>query len=119
MLLEVNMDITKKLKALSHETRLEIVRMLLQRSMCVRALARHFNVTEPTISVHLRVLREAGLLYGEKKSYSMHYHVRREELESIAAYFTELSALPAQPSSCSGKGNQCRCHCHRKDNPPK
>ena len=113
------MDITKKLKALSHETRLEIVRLLQQRSMCVRALARHFSVTEPTISVHLRVLREAGLLYGEKKSYSMHYHVRREELESIAACFTELAALPAQPSSRCGKGSQCRCHCHRKDRLPK
>ena len=119
MLPEENMNIAKKLKTLSHETRLGIVRILLQRSMCVRALARHFHVTEPTISVHLRILREAGLLYGEKKSYSMHYHVRREKLESIAAYFTELSALPAQPSSCCGKGNQCRCHCHRKDNPPK
>ena len=113
------MDMTQKLKALSHKTRLEIVRMLLQRSMCVRALARHFDVTEPTISVHLRVLREAGLLYGEKKSYSMHYHVRRDELESIAAYFTELSALPARPSSCGGNGNRCRCHCRRKDDPPK
>ena len=63
------MDITKKLKALSHETRLEIVRMLLQRSMCVRALARHFSVTEPTISVHLRVLREAGLLRAGETLY--------------------------------------------------
>jgi len=110
------MDMALTMKALSHETRLEIVRILLQRSMCVRALARHFNVTEPTISVHLRVLREAGLLYGEKKSYSMHYHVRREELETVAAYFTKLAALPAQTPSCCGNGGQCRCRCHGKEN---
>ena len=102
------------LKALSHETRLGIVRLLLQRTMCVRALARHFAVSEPTVSVHLRVLRKAGLLYGEKKRYSMHYHVRREKLQELAAYFSELSELPSLPhNGCANRG-QCKCKCHKQ-----
>ena len=114
------MDETSVLKALSHETRLGIVRLLLQRTMCVRALARNFAVSEPTISVHLRILRKAGLLYGEKKRYSMHYHVRREKLQELAAYFSGLSALPALPrNGCANRGRcQCKCQCHDQGNPP-
>ena len=111
------MDETLLLKALSHGTRLGIVRQLLQRTMCVRALARHFAVSEPTVSVHLRVLRKAGLLYGEKKRYSMHYHVRREMLQELASYFSELSNLPALPRrSCASRG-QCKCKCHDQGGP--
>ena len=112
------MDETLVLKALSHETRLGIVRLLLQRTMCVRALARHFAVSEPTISVHLRVLRKAGLLYGEKKRYSMHYHVHREMLQELAAYFSELSNLPALPHNGCANHVQCKCKCHKQGNPP-
>ena len=103
------------LKALSHATRLGIVRLLLQRSMCVRALARHFGVSEPTVSVHLRVLRRTGLLYGEKKRYSMHYHVRREKLRELAAFFGELSALPELPRTGCGGHGRCRCRCHEEE----
>ena len=106
------MDNVLLLKALSHETRLGIVRLLLQKTMCVRALARHFAVSEPTISVHLRVLRKAGLLYGEKKRYSMHYHVRREMLRELAAYFSELSELPALPHNGCADHGRCKCRCH-------
>ena len=63
------MEIAQTLKAMSHPIRLQIVELLLQRRMCVRSLARHFEVSEPTISVHLKVLKTAGLLVGEKKSY--------------------------------------------------
>ena len=108
------MDESLMLKAFSHETRLGIVRLLLQRTMCVRALARHFAVSEPTVSVHLRVLRKAGLLYGEKKRYSMHYHVHREMLQELAAYFTELSNLSALPHNGCANHGQCKCKCHNQ-----
>ncbi len=111
------MDEIAMLKALSHETRLGIVRQLLQRTMCVRALARHFSVSEPTISVHLRVLRRAGLLYGEKKRYSMHYHVHREKLRELAAFFSELSELPALPRNGCANHGQCKCKCHNQGKP--
>ena len=75
------MDILQALKAMSHPVRLQMVELLLQRRMCVRSLARHFDVSEPTISVHLKILKNAGLIIGEKKSYYMHYRVIRENIE--------------------------------------
>ena len=89
------MEISQVLKAMSHPIRLQMVELLLQRRMCVRSLARHFEVSEPTISVHLKVLKKVGLIIGEKKSYYMHYQVIRENIEELAQFFAALSATPA------------------------
>lgn len=72
------------LKAISDETRMNILTLLLKHSYCVRALARNLHLTEATISQHLKVLREAGLLMGEKRGYFMHYDVKREKLHELA-----------------------------------
>ena len=85
------MEIAQALKAMSHPIRLQMVELLLQRRMCVRSLARHFEVSEPTISVHLKVLKTAGLIVGEKKSYYMHYQIVRENIEELSQFFSALS----------------------------
>ncbi len=100
------METVKILKALANDTRLEIVRMLLGKPMCVHALARHFQVSEPTICVHIRVLREAGLVSGERKGYFVHYQANLEIIQELASQFADLSA-PTQPPSL-------KCHCHEE-----
>ena len=60
------MEISQVLKAMSHPIRLQMVELLLQRRMCVRSLARHFEVSEPTISQESRPYhrRKEKLLYA-------------------------------------------------------
>ena len=108
------MDILQALKAMSHPVRLQMVELLLQRRMCVRSLARHFEVSEPTVSVHLKVLKNAGLIVGEKKSYYMHYRVIRENIEELSQFFSALSTTPALPPQCGQKSGACHCKCHSK-----
>jgi ArsR family transcriptional regulator len=108
------MEISQALKAMSHPVRLQMVELLLQRRMCVRSLARHFEVSEPTISVHLKVLKNAGLIIGEKKSYYMHYQVIRECVEELSQFFSALSATPAIPQQSCRKSGSCYCKCHSK-----
>ena len=108
------MEISQALKAMSHPVRLQMVELLLQRRMCVRSLARHFEVSEPTISIHLKVLKNAGLIIGEKKSYYMHYRVIRENIEELSQFFSTLSATPALPQQCCQKSGACHCKCHSK-----
>ena len=109
------MEIAQTLKAMSYPIRLQIVELLLQRRMCVRSLARHFEVSEPTISVHLKVLKTAGLIVGEKKSYYMHYRVVRENIEELSLFFSKLSETPALPQQCCQKTGSCHCKCHSKE----
>ena len=111
---EAIMEIPEILKAMSHPIRLEMVELLLQRRMCVRSLAHHFEVSEPTISVHLKVLKNAGLIVGKKKSYYMHDHVVRENIAALSQFFAALSATPASEMQCCKKSNSCHCKCHSK-----
>ena len=78
------------LKALADDTRYKMLRLLLERSYCVRALARILKLSEATISQHLKVLREAGLVAGEKKGYFMHYDVQKEVLLELSDEMRKL-----------------------------
>jgi len=62
-------------KALSEPTRLRLVRLLgtNKGALCVNALAHMLGVTQSAVSQHLRVLRQAGLVRGERCGYFVHY----------------------------------------------
>jgi ArsR family transcriptional regulator len=104
------------LKAIADETRLEIVKLLVGRSYCVGALARRLELSEAAISQHLKVLREAGFLVGEKHGYFMHYDVNRDALRALAAAFEELAAVKREPCEPESEGcmqkRQLKCHVH-------
>jgi ArsR family transcriptional regulator len=55
---------------------------------CVCDLADEFDVSQPTISHHLKVLREAGLLTSERRASWVYYRVVAERLATLAALFT-------------------------------
>ena len=46
--------------------------------------ARALNITQPAVSQHIRILKEAGLLSGERRGYHMHYAINRERLRALA-----------------------------------
>ena len=86
------MSLIHQLKALGDENRLKMLLMLLNGDLCVGALAQHLGISKPAVSQHLRVLREAGLVKGEKRGYWTHYRVEREVMRSIAEQIREMSS---------------------------
>jgi DNA-binding transcriptional ArsR family regulator len=82
------------LRALSDETRWRIVELLLKGDLCVGAIAQRIGISNAAVSQHLRVLREAGIVRGEKKGYWTHYTVNREVLREVAKRLELLSAKP-------------------------
>lgn len=100
------MDKIQVLKALADESRMNILKLLLKHNYCVRALANELGLTEATVSQHLKVLREAGLLTGEKRGYFMHYIVEREALHELAKEIEALAAI--EEETChSEERNDC------------
>ena len=85
-----NKDLLPALKALGHETRLAMIELLLSHSLCVRALARHLGISEAAASQHLRILRMAGLVKGEKQGYWTHYAVQTEALARLGERLVRL-----------------------------
>lgn len=90
--MEWSMELIKSLKALADKKRLKILRLLLSSDLCVGALAKHLGISKPAVSQHLRILRKAGLIRGEKRGYWTHYMVDRRVLVQIAEELNELSS---------------------------
>jgi len=65
--MDLLMSLIRSLKALADEKRLKILQMLLSSDLCVGALAKHLSILKPAVSQHLRILRKAGLVKGEKR----------------------------------------------------
>ncbi len=86
------------LKVLADEKRFKIVNLLLEQTLCVRALAGKLEISEAAVSQHLKILREAGLVKGEKRGYWTHYSVEEDVLTRIG---DDLKNLVQQKTGCS------------------
>jgi ArsR family transcriptional regulator, arsenate/arsenite/antimonite-responsive transcriptional repressor len=85
------MDLAKCFKALGDSNRLRLIKILLRSDLCVGALAKLLGLSEPALSQHLKLLREAGLVKGEKRGYWTHYSVEKDALRQIAKQLTEMT----------------------------
>ncbi|HUX88686.1 MAG TPA: metalloregulator ArsR/SmtB family transcription factor [Chloroflexota bacterium] len=76
-------------RALGDETRLQIVRLLAQQTdpLCVCHLEASFELSQPTISHHLKVLREAGLVTTERHGVWIYYQLDRERFQTLRDLF--------------------------------
>ncbi|WP_054813797.1 ArsR/SmtB family transcription factor [Nocardia arizonensis] len=81
-------------KALSDPVRLRVLSAVAARAnheACVCDLSAGIDVTQPTISHHLRVLREAGLLSSERRASWVYYRVEPAVLARLSAFLVETT----------------------------
>lgn len=79
------------LKALADPVRLRLMSLVLSHEggeACVCDLTPAFELSQPTISHHLKVLHEAGLLDRDKRGVWVYYQARPEAIQAISALFT-------------------------------
>jgi ArsR family transcriptional regulator len=81
---------SKVFKALSDETRRSILKLLQQRDMNAGEISSHFNMSQPSISKHLDVLREAKLVSSEKKGQYVIYSINTSVLQEVLGGFLDL-----------------------------
>lgn len=87
--------LARRIKALAHPARLEIVRALLKvggDGCCCGDIVRGLPLAQSTVSQHLKVLREAGLIRGEISGPRSCYCLDREALSAIAVAMADLGA---------------------------
>ena len=84
------MKLDGMLKALGEPMRLKIYQALLERKHCVRSLSRKFGVSESAISQHLKVMKDAGLVCGEKYGYHTHYLPLQNAVDFLAEQFGRM-----------------------------
>ena len=84
------MELDRMLKALGEPMRLKIYRALLERKHCVRSLSRKFGISESAISQHMKVMKDAGLVYGEKFGYHTHYLPLQVAVDFLTEQFQRM-----------------------------
>jgi ArsR family transcriptional regulator, arsenate/arsenite/antimonite-responsive transcriptional repressor len=76
---------TKVMKALSDPNRVKIVKLLQQKVMCVCELQAALGIAQPSVSKHLKILEEAGLVDFRKEGLWVNYYLSEGKSSPYAA----------------------------------
>lgn len=86
-----SIDVALICKALSDSNWLQIVQMLADGEKCGCKLLEAFSITQPTLSHHMRILCECGLVQARKEGKWQHYSLNCATLRNFQAFIAQLS----------------------------
>ncbi len=78
-------------KVLSDSNRLQIIDMLSCGEMCVCKILEKFDITQPTLSHHLKVLADNGIVTSRKEANWIHYKLNDEKMKEITEFLQVIS----------------------------
>lgn len=84
------MGLKDSFKALSDPTRQEILQMLTNGRMSAGDIGAHFDMTGATISHHLSILKQAGLVEDIREGKYIYYELNMTVIEEVMGWFLQL-----------------------------
>jgi len=88
------MRVVKTFEALASEPRLKILAYLSKASMTAGEIAERFDMTKPSLSKHLAILENAGLITSQKKGKFVHYSIVEDHIfNSLDGYLQEVCSV--------------------------
>lgn len=94
-------------KALSDETRLRILALMKDGEICVCDIAETLKMTQPNISFHLSMLKEAGLIKDRKNGRWIHYSLAESDMFIRFLLMGVFDRLSEKPPVIIRKGRKC------------
>jgi ArsR family transcriptional regulator len=92
-------DVSLICKALGDSNRLQIVQLLTGGEMCACKLLEHFQITQPTLSHHMKILTECGLVRSRKEWKNTYYSLNCDTMTAFREFIATLK--------CGSHGCQC------------
>ncbi|WP_323736171.1 metalloregulator ArsR/SmtB family transcription factor [Methanosphaera sp. ISO3-F5] len=92
-------------KALSDKNRVEIIKLLSENELCACHLLEHFEITQPTLSHHMKQLTESGLVNVTKRGTWNHYSINKETIDEYTDFLQ---------STCKKNNQNGMCTCDSK-----
>ena len=83
-------------RTLADPTRREILRMLGQQDLTAGEIADRFDMTRPSISHHLNILKSAGLIDDEREGQFIRYSLNTTVLEQVIQWFYDCGLLKSE-----------------------
>ncbi|MGE5702730.1 MAG: ArsR/SmtB family transcription factor, partial [Clostridia bacterium] len=87
-------DFILKMKVFSDPTRATILKNLLLHPYCIQQLADMHGISEPAVVKHIKLLHEAGFIWGERKGRYVFYRAIPSRLEMLAVDIHEFIDVP-------------------------
>lgn len=95
------------LKAISDPKRIKIIDLLSCGSLCACDVLKHFDFTQPTLSHHMKVLENAGIVSVSKQSQWHHYALREDFIQEFMGSMIQLFSNNEEDCVCKNK--ECIC----------
>ena len=94
-------------KAVADSTRLEIVDMVSSGELCACRILEKFNITQPSLSHHMKILCGCGLVNGRKEGKWTYYSLDKKTVKKFGALLAEITScrknrLRTKTSCCKG-----------------
>jgi len=86
--------INETFKALSDPTRRKILQLLRKQNLTAGEIANHFNISKPSISHHLNILKQADLIQDERQGQNIMYYLNTTVIDDLLGWFLNLSSKP-------------------------
>ena len=86
-----NKDYVILFRALADETRLAILDMLSKEELCACHILEEFEITQPTLSYHMKILVDSGLVDSRKDGTWMRYSINAEKIDAINTKTAKLN----------------------------
>ena len=80
-------------KALADPTRRRILELLAQNELTAGEIAAQFDMTKPSVSRHLAILKSAGLVQDERRGQNIVYNVNMTVFQELMKWFYDLGLM--------------------------
>lgn len=77
-------------KALSDPSRRKILMLLKEKDLTAGEVAEHFDMTKPSISHHLNILKQANLVLDERQGQNISYSLNTTVFQEVMRFFLEM-----------------------------
>jgi len=102
---EGSIDYASVFKALADETRLKIVEMLSCGELCACDILESFNITQPTLSYHMKILTDSGIVISRKEGSWVRYHNNEELVSAVSLFWKQITT----------ESETCICKTHKEN----
>ena len=97
----LNKETAKVFKAFCDENRLQILELLRGGEKCACRLLEEMSISQPTLSHHMKILCDSGIVASRKEGTWMHYSISSDGAQTAKELLTELTTVTG--------GEECIC----------
>ena len=94
------MDYAKLFKVFSDENRINVVKNLVEGVCCTCQFQEKFDISQPTLTYHLKMIKDSGLATSEKIGTWNKYHINYDMIDEMIRFLENLK---------KGLGTECKC----------